>query len=189
MNIKAIETQYKGYRFRSRLEARWAVFFDALGVEWEYEAEGFDLGNEGFYLPDFWLPKFCGYGMFAEVKHTGGSFDRATTFCRVTGHPIWLCEGTPSNRAYLVLELLEGEISYVGKDALLPKKELHVVGFEAIPNADQAEGENRMFWQPGYENSDLSIPDIYRSCLGETFLNAVSLARSARFEHGETPRI
>lgn len=43
MNIKAIETVYRGYRFRSRLEARWAVFFDALGLEWEYEPEGFDL--------------------------------------------------------------------------------------------------------------------------------------------------
>lgn len=40
--IKAIETKYKGYRFRSRLEARWAVFFDALGVRWEYEIEGFE---------------------------------------------------------------------------------------------------------------------------------------------------
>ena len=30
--IKAIETEYNGYKFRSRLEARWAVFFDALGV-------------------------------------------------------------------------------------------------------------------------------------------------------------
>lgn len=28
--VKAIDTVYKGYRFRSRLEARWAVFFDAL---------------------------------------------------------------------------------------------------------------------------------------------------------------
>ena len=37
MNIKPIETIYKGYRFRSRLEARWAVFFDALGIEYEYE--------------------------------------------------------------------------------------------------------------------------------------------------------
>lgn len=55
--IKAIETQYKGYRFRSRLEARWAVFFDALGIEWEYEPEGYDLGEAGWYLPDFWLPK------------------------------------------------------------------------------------------------------------------------------------
>ena len=33
--FKAIETKYKGFRFRSRLEARWAVFFDALGIEWE----------------------------------------------------------------------------------------------------------------------------------------------------------
>jgi len=54
--IKAIETRYKGYRFRSRLEARWAVFFDALGIKWEYEKEGYDLGAAGWYLPDFWLP-------------------------------------------------------------------------------------------------------------------------------------
>ena len=46
--LKAIETEYKGYRFRSRLEARWAVFFDACGVSWEYEPEGYDLGN-GLY--------------------------------------------------------------------------------------------------------------------------------------------
>ena len=52
-SIKAIETKYKGYRFRSRLEARWAVFFDALGLQWEYEPEGYDLGEAGWYLPDF----------------------------------------------------------------------------------------------------------------------------------------
>lgn len=56
MTIKAIETIYNGYRFRSRLEARWAVFFDALGIRYEYEPEGFDLGEAGWYLPDFWLP-------------------------------------------------------------------------------------------------------------------------------------
>jgi hypothetical protein len=53
--VKAIETAYKGYRFRSRLEARWAVFFDALGIVWEYEKEGFELPS-GRYLPDFWIP-------------------------------------------------------------------------------------------------------------------------------------
>ena len=53
--IKPIETIYKGYRFRSRLEARWAVFFDALGIEWEYEKEGYNLDGVR-YLPDFWLP-------------------------------------------------------------------------------------------------------------------------------------
>ena len=41
--IKAIETEYNGYRFRSRLEARWAVFFDAMGIKYEYEPEGFEL--------------------------------------------------------------------------------------------------------------------------------------------------
>lgn len=64
--IKAIETRYKGYRFRSRLEARWAVFFDALGIEYRYEPEGFKkvLGEDDdpnpecvLYLPDFYLPK------------------------------------------------------------------------------------------------------------------------------------
>jgi len=63
--IKAIQTSYKGYRFRSRLEARWAVFFDTLGIEWEYEKEGFELGDEGRYLPDFWLP---GKKVWVEIK-------------------------------------------------------------------------------------------------------------------------
>ena len=39
--IKSIETNYKGYRFRSRTEARYAIFFDELGIKWEYELEGF----------------------------------------------------------------------------------------------------------------------------------------------------
>lgn len=63
--IKAIETRYKGYRFRSRLEARWAVFFDALGIKWEYEPEGYDLGEVGWYLPDFRLPE---HDLWIEVK-------------------------------------------------------------------------------------------------------------------------
>ena len=66
MNIQAIETYYKGYRFRSRLEARWAVFFDAVGIEWQYEVEGYQLENRR-YLPDFWLPKS---ETFVEIKPT-----------------------------------------------------------------------------------------------------------------------
>ncbi len=62
--IKAIETRYNGYHFRSRLEARWAIFFDALGIEWEYEKEGYGL-QSGKYLPDFWLPQVS---MWAETK-------------------------------------------------------------------------------------------------------------------------
>jgi hypothetical protein len=51
--MKPIETWYKGHRFRSRLEARWAVFFDALQFRWEYEPQGYVLPNTGCYLPDF----------------------------------------------------------------------------------------------------------------------------------------
>lgn len=54
--IKAIDTEYKGYKFRSRLEARFAVFLDAMRVSWSYEMQGYDLPINGRYLPDFYLP-------------------------------------------------------------------------------------------------------------------------------------
>src|SRR5712671_4354421 len=53
--MKIIETRYNGYRFRSRTEARWAKFFDAMGIRYEYEREGFELDGQP-YLPDFYLP-------------------------------------------------------------------------------------------------------------------------------------
>ncbi len=65
MTLKAIETSYKGYRFRSRKEARFAVFLDALCIKYRYEPEGFDLGNGVYYLPDFWLPD---YELWVEIK-------------------------------------------------------------------------------------------------------------------------
>ena len=40
MSIEAIPTKYNNYLFRSRLEARWAVFFDAAKIKYEYEVEG-----------------------------------------------------------------------------------------------------------------------------------------------------
>lgn len=63
--IQAIETEYNGYKFRSRLEARWAVFFDAAGIKYEYEPEGFENENGERYLPDFYFPDYDWYG---EVK-------------------------------------------------------------------------------------------------------------------------
>lgn len=59
-DLKPIETVWHGCRFRSRLEARWAVFFEALGIEWEYEQEGFELEDGTFYLPDFLLHGIVG---------------------------------------------------------------------------------------------------------------------------------
>lgn len=63
--VKPIETEYKGYRFRSRLEARWAVFFDEAGISYEYEPEGYEIGDGIKYLPDFYLPE---YQLFIEIK-------------------------------------------------------------------------------------------------------------------------
>jgi hypothetical protein len=72
MTVKPIETRYAGCRFRSRLEARWAVFFDHMGIRWEYEPQGFELTHRlsleagtFYYLPDFWLPELS---LWAEVK-------------------------------------------------------------------------------------------------------------------------
>ena len=69
-NIKAIQTWYKGYHFRSRLEARWAVLFDAMNEEWYYEPEGYVIDGTP-YLPDFYLPRFG----FFEVKNPAADFD------------------------------------------------------------------------------------------------------------------
>lgn len=49
--IVAIPTTYKGIRFRSRLEAKWAATFDGLGWSWEYEP--LDLNG---WIPDFFIP-------------------------------------------------------------------------------------------------------------------------------------
>ena len=71
-DIKAIETEYNGYRFRSRLEARWAVFFDAIGIEYDYEVEGYCFSDGTKYLPDFYLPES---DAFFEVKGKMDDYD------------------------------------------------------------------------------------------------------------------
>lgn len=85
---RAIETVYRGYRFRSRLEARWAVFYDHLGVVWEYEKEGYDLGDVGWYLPDFWLPA---QRVWIEIKPeapTEIETERGYRLADATGHSL-----------------------------------------------------------------------------------------------------
>jgi hypothetical protein len=46
------ETVYEGQHFRSRIEARWAVFFDTLKVEWVYEFEHYDFGVKAVWEED-----------------------------------------------------------------------------------------------------------------------------------------
>lgn len=64
MGVEAKPATYKGIRFRSRLEVRWAIFFDHLRVPYQYEPRNFKLGNL-WYLPDFYLPRLC---VWVEIK-------------------------------------------------------------------------------------------------------------------------
>ncbi len=63
-SISAKPTYYKNRLFRSRLEARWACFFDFLRWENEYEPEPFKT-----WSPDFLLQEFG--GIYLEVKPYG----------------------------------------------------------------------------------------------------------------------
>ena len=65
--MKAIETIYNGYRFRSRLEAKWAIFFDELKIKYQYELEGYELPNGMRYLPDFYIESM---DVYVEIKQT-----------------------------------------------------------------------------------------------------------------------
>ena len=92
--MRAIPTYYKGYCFRSKLEARWAVAFDAMGVTWLYEPEGYQL-SDCMYLPDFLLTNVhcrstVDTNMFVEVKGIMGDVDlhKIETFHAETGYPI-----------------------------------------------------------------------------------------------------
>lgn len=108
--IKAIDTFYNGNYFRSRLEARWAVFFDIIRVKYYYEHEGYKLKyNDCVYLPDFYLPQ---YDEFIELKHRGlvvDDFLRAKSKCielsMMLNKNVWLTCGDPLDHlSYMFLK-------------------------------------------------------------------------------------
>lgn len=98
-NIEAIETKYNGYHFRSRLEARWAVFFDAIGLEYVYEYQDFILPNKGRYLPDFYFPKIDCYAEVKPYNHKN-YFDLCFEFSVIAKKDIILLDGVPDIKAY-----------------------------------------------------------------------------------------
>lgn len=159
--IKAIDTFYKGYKFRSRLEARWAVYFDSIGIEWEYEIEGFEFKDGTKYLPDFWLPQV---NMWAEVKAkelNKKESDKVRKLAETTQHEVLILIGMPKEEAYEVINtnglydyncVLSGYHNYLNNESR----------FYASPsNAD---------WESGCFD-DIPI--------------AINKSKSARFEFGE----
>ncbi len=99
--MKVLQTRYGGCHFRSRLEARWAVFFDKIGVRWEHEPEGFELSNGELYLPDFRFPEYDAWG---EVKPEGGDFKKLERLCFDSNKPGVKLEGQPHLGPYDLIE-------------------------------------------------------------------------------------
>lgn len=169
MTIKAIETVYNGYRFRSRLEARWAVFFDTLGIPYEYEQEGYQL-DSGWYLPDFKLPGF-NFPTWFEVK--GPTPD--------------LKEG---RLAYELAEKADGFVYIAFGECWLPiKNTIGIKSFRGYPYGKEVYFKTCPFCD--YLVIGYRPLEECDHCKGVTSLNAPQLreaytaARQARFEHGE----
>lgn len=193
--MKAIQTKYKGYRFRSRLEARWAVFFDALSLKWEYEPEGFDLGFGELYLPDFKV-LYPGREKLGESHYewfevkgdllsvTASEWRKLMRFHVQKG--LIVLDGTPDCRMYLTVGgCLSDECD--DTNSLDP-----VAGpFVVHPAALQHEraglalwcSRRRLWWD---EHSNFFSPSSDFGCGEMKLEQAVAAARSARFEHGES---
>lgn len=101
-SFRVIETLYKGYRFRSRTEARWAVFLDTLGLEWTYEKEGFDLEGT-WYLPDFWLPRLNAWIEIKGLRPTAAEVDKARKLASATTYKVLIVAGQPWQADYDIM--------------------------------------------------------------------------------------
>lgn len=160
MVLQAIQTTYNGYRFRSRLEARWAIFFEVLGLDFHYEAEGYILRDNKWYLPDFYFPTVK---MFAEVKPDIVT-KRERRSCELLAldskKPVLMLAGPPDYRNYNAYQTDPWSDTALIYDYslvpfFLPER------FPCLNFAQQ------------------SAPETY----GGRYRNAVEAARAARFEH------
>lgn len=99
MNYKAIQTEYRGILYRSRLEARWATFFYTLGIKFQYEHEGFDL--DGYrYLPDFYLQDLKCYVEIKGEKPNRREQNVAFRLSEMTGKPVHIFSGSIPEPAF-----------------------------------------------------------------------------------------
>lgn len=206
MTIKAIETKYAGCRFRSRLEARWAVFFDHLGITWEYEPQGFEVGpqqDRRGYLPDFWLPADR---IWVEVKGDRGDADlRKIAYAADANYGL---PGGPGRRMILL-----GNVPRVDRQSFAWH---HVVTFKddnltqllfrfnasgidwmndppGLPLGSASDDYEQLnagpsFWQfDAFTHVADPFSNEHRMTGGASVkvVGAYTAARSARFEHGE----
>lgn len=171
--IKAIETEYKGYKFRSRLEARWAVFFDAMGIAYEYEPEGFMLDDGTKYLPDFYIHikrrhydnEICPDGCYVEVKGNMSAEDLRKIKLFSKHYPIIVLGNIPEN-----------SMEYVNAHDEIYNSYGYIDGDDYCAMFSKYNGD---VWIAGGDHDQYD--------LGKSMDIALKKARQARFEHGETP--
>ena len=182
--MKVIETEYNGYRFRSRSEARWAVFFDACNLRWEYEPEGFLLRNNKKYLPDFLLHDVGGRlgvkDLYVEVKGKMNVSDARKI--RAFDAPILVVSPIPPGDK---IENIEKYCREWGKYGFP-----HFAGGPYPFNFQSIDGDFRVA-HPGVNNQGKFelFTDGYTFCRNDkATLKAFKIARQARFEFGETPK-
>jgi hypothetical protein len=176
--IKAIETRYKGHRFRSRLEARWAVFFDSMHIEWEYELEGFLLSDGSKYLPDFFSKSL---GAWIEIKPGLPDIEEIKKLVRFSIEkeaPLILIDGLPgretiriiNQKDFLLGSLISKYSARSDENIFELWSEIARIGFVMHPIKEK--------WDIAFiKHEDYDSYTIEKS---------INEARGARFEFGES---
>jgi hypothetical protein len=204
--IKAIETRYKGYRFRSRLEARWAVFFDAIGWEWKYEHQGYVIGwhehTKVGWLPDFEIKLPGGQEFYVEVKGDPDFFANGQWLDLLDfdggppgfqhSHPDGMHKLSDNCKRIIIL----GGIPPKGFGMLSCIAVCHWKGVMTFPCSIGPRKISPLarlgdyFWGNSLDDAKLEDfqPKIFNTPYSYTaVMEAINKARSARFEHGEMP--
>lgn len=179
--IKPIPTLYNGINFRSRAEARWAVFFEKLGVKYAYEPKGYKLRFGSMYLPDFYVEGFSSSikSAFFEVKPDadveGVWQDKSEFLSELTGERVYLLSGAPDFRSYLFYDRID-QLDLLNED-----RAWHKVTFDIKDHTWYADKEELL---PDFQLQDLN--DIERTELLKTLFSpkyaaAVQASRTAKF--------
>ena len=182
--MKAIETRYKGYRFRSRLEARWAVFFDALKIKWDYEPEGFELKDGGRYLPDFFLSD---HKLWVEIKPGQPTIEEAYKAKQLvlgTKMALFLSAGMPDVHGRLIWPEFDAENEEDISDCVRVSA-VWSSRRTAFHTYDSSFG-NSIFvdWRLNNEKVIIGYSNRLLAGLAVTNTDAINAARGARFEFG-----
>ena len=190
MSLKAIETVYRGCRFRSRTEARWAVFFDHIWIRWSFEQQGYQLQDGTRYLPDF---EFHDQKLFVEVK-PGEPTDEEQNICRrlakESGNAVAILGGSPYQE--------RGEATYQAwlYSARFPQGQdgwrfatCHQCGTAALILPLVHSNLRPVQWvrSPEKHRTGENKETCWLDDASAAVTAAYAAATSARFEHGEQP--